>query len=42
MAGGGWVFMSDAPELGDPKAVQAQAVPNANATIGASGAVTLD
>ena len=41
VAGGGWAFMSDVPELGDPKAVQAQAVPNANATIGASGAVTL-
>ena len=43
VAGGGWAFMSDVPELGDPKAVQAQAVPNANAThrrIG--GAVTLD
>ncbi len=39
---GGWAFMADVPELGDPKAVQDQASANANATLSADQSVKLD
>jgi hypothetical protein len=40
--GGGWAFMTDVPELGDPKAVQGQAPTNANATLTGDWSVSLD
>jgi len=40
--GGGWAFMTDVPELGDTKAVQAQAPANANATLSSDESVQLD
>jgi hypothetical protein len=39
--GGGWAFMTDVPELGDPKVVQSQAPANANATLSSDGSVSL-
>ena len=39
---GGWAFMADVPELGDPKVVQDQATANANATLSADESVKLD
>jgi hypothetical protein len=39
---GGWAFMADVPELGDPKVVQDQASANANATLSADESVKLD
>jgi hypothetical protein len=39
---GGWAFMADVPELGDPKMVQDQATANANATLSADESVKLD
>ena len=39
---GGWAFMTDVPELGDPKAVQAQAAASANATLSSDESVKLD
>jgi hypothetical protein len=40
--GGGWAFMTDVPELGDPKVVQGQATANANATLSSDWSVSLD
>jgi hypothetical protein len=40
--GGGWAFMTDVPELGDPKVVQGQAAANANATLSSDWSVSLD
>lgn len=39
---GGWVLMNTVPELGDPRAVQAQAPANANATLNADYSISLD
>jgi hypothetical protein len=39
---GGWVLMNTVPELGDPKAVQAQAPANANAALTADYSIVLD
>jgi len=39
---GGWAFMADVPELGDPKVIQDQAPANANATLSADESVKLD
>ena len=39
---GGWAFMADVPELGDPKVVQDQATANANATLSGDESVKLD
>lgn len=39
---GGWVLMNAVPELGDPKAVQAQAPANANANLNVDYSVSLD
>jgi hypothetical protein len=40
--GGGWAFLTDVPELGDPKMVQDQAPANANATLSSDESVKLD
>jgi hypothetical protein len=40
--GGSWAFMTDVPELGDPKVVQGQATANANATLSSDESVRLD
>jgi hypothetical protein len=40
--GGGWAFIADVPELGDPKVVQSQAPANANATLSGDESVKLD
>jgi hypothetical protein len=42
VSGGGWAFLVDVPELGDPKAIQGQATANANATLAADESVKLD
>jgi len=39
---GGWALMNEVPELGDPKAVQAQAPANANASLNADYSIALD
>jgi len=39
---GGWAFMADVPELGDPKLVQDQATANSNATLSGDESVRLD
>lgn len=39
---GGWVLMNEVPELGDPKAVQAQAPAKANASLNADYSIALD
>jgi hypothetical protein len=39
---GSWVLMNMVPELGDPKAVQAQAPANANASLEADYSIVLD
>ena len=39
---GGWVLMNSVPELGDPKAVQAQAPANANANLNPDYSISLD
>jgi hypothetical protein len=39
---GGWAFMADVPELGDPKVVQDRATANSNATLSSDESVKLD
>ena len=40
--GGGWAFLVNVPELGDPRVVQTQAAAKANATLRANYSVRLD